>query len=126
MIIASNKKIQDNNIIVVLVQFRSYIYVSEGKFHPLIVPMSPVWTHIVLNYIGPLNGQGIRIYQNGLQTGYDDTLVPGSYSPGDGRVAVGRVYTDDNDQHGGVDVDELLFFNQALSDDQIWDVTNMY
>ena len=79
--------------------------------------------HVVLNYIGPNNGQGIRIYHDGLQVGSDDTKTDVTFSPGDGCVCVGTY--DDVSVYASVDVDELLFFNEALSDQQIMNIKNM-
>ena len=79
------------------------------------------WTHLVLNYIGPNNGQGIQIYFNGMQIGSDNTKSGTSYQPGDGRVILGRHHL----RYAGADVDELLFFNKTLSDQEIMDIKNM-
>ena len=87
---------------------------------------SQQWTHIVLNYIGPNNGQGIRIYEDGVQTASEDTKSGRTYSAGDGKVVVGRVYVDLNVQHGWINVDELLFFNQSLNDQQVWGIKNIF
>ena len=80
------------------------------------------WTHIVLNYIGPNNEEGIRIYENGIQTGSDDTQSAHAYQPGEGRVVIGRQYTDVDAAYASVDIDELLFFNETLSDQDIRDL----
>ena len=80
-----------------------------------------------MNYIGPNNGQGIRIYLDGVQAGSDDTRSDGTFSSrsgGDGRVVVGALYTYKAVFYASVDVDELLFFNQKLSDKQIMDIKN--
>ena len=83
------------------------------------------WTHITLNYIGPNNGQGIQIYHNGVQIGNDATKSGGTLSSGDGRVAVGRWRAFDDDWYGRVDVDEVLFFNQKLTAQEIQHISNM-
>ena len=83
-------------------------------------------THIVLNYIGPDNRQGIRIYEDGALTGSDVTKSDGTYSAGDGRVFVGRIYVDRDAHYGGVNVDELLFFNQSLNDQRVWGIKNIF
>ena len=57
------------------------------------------WIHMVLNYIGPENGQG----------------TPDPLHPGDGTVVAGKVLGD----YTSVAIDELLFFNIKLSDTQI-------
>ena len=81
----------------------------------------PYWEHVVLNYIGPDDDEGIQIYLNGMQYATDDTKETDNYSPGDGRVVVGRYYTNfyHEDEYEGVSVDELLFFNTKLDSDQI-------
>ena len=38
---------------------------------------------------------------------------------GDGKVIIGRYFTDEDDFYGSVEVDELFFFNTALSDSDI-------
>ena len=81
------------------------------------------WTHTVLNYIRPNNG--IRIYHDGDEKGSDDTKSGGTNPPGDGRVVVGRFYTDLDTSYGGVDVDELLFFNEMLSVQKIMNIRNI-
>ena len=80
----------------------------------------------MLNYIGPEDGEGIRIYIDGQPAGSSssyDPLEPMAPS-GDGRVIVGRYYTDDDSFYATVDVDELLFFNEALTDDQVTKIKN--
>ena len=82
------------------------------------------WTHIVLNFIGPDNGQGIRIYYDGEQTGSDNTKNVHAFQSGDSRVVVGRQFIDEDDHYASVDVDELILFNQALTDQNILDMNN--
>ena len=84
-----------------------------------------VWTNVVLNYLGPEDGEGIRIYYNGVQTGSDDTERLVNHPAGVGKVALGRLYTDKDGDYPGVDVDELMFFNEYLSNQQILDLSNM-
>ena len=83
------------------------------------------WTHIVLNYIGPQDGERIRVYYNGVQTGNDTTKDPFGFSPGHGRVVIGRFPTDFDGQNGGVNINELLFFNRRLSDQDVQAISNM-
>ena len=77
----------------------------------------------MLNYIGPSDGQGIRVYNDGAEVANVTTKVAGSDSPGDGRVVVGRLYTDRDMLYVSVQIDELAFFNKALSKT---DITAMY
>ena len=77
------------------------------------------WTHVVLNYIRPSDGQGIRVYYDGIEVKSDTTNDGGSRSAGDGRIVIGRKYTVFDRDYSGVQVDELLFFNGALSNKDI-------
>ena len=86
---------------------------------------SQQWTHIVLNYNGPDNGEGAEVYFNAVHNGRDDSKVSKTFSPGDGRVVVGRQRTDGDERYASVDVDELLFFNYKLSNLQITQINNM-
>ena len=86
---------------------------------------SQQWTHIVLNYIGPGNGEGAEVYFNAVHKGRDDSKVSKTFSPGDGRAVVGRQRTDGVGGYASVDVDELLFFNYKLSNAQIMKIKNI-
>ena len=83
------------------------------------------WTHFVLNYIGPNNGQGIRFYFDGAEVASDIIKWLKSKSAGDGRVVIGRQYIDVDDKYAGIDVDELLFFNETLSVQQMMVLKDM-
>ena len=77
------------------------------------------WFHVVYNYIGPEYGQGTRVY-------YDGRLVTGTTQKrvfdiieGDGRIAIGRLYTVSSERAGSHEVDELIMFNKVLTDEEI-------
>ena len=82
------------------------------------------WTHVVLHYVGPNNGQGISVYFNGVEVVSDTSRYAFPNSAGDGRLVLGRESTDIDNNYGSVDVDELFFFNQTLSDQNIQDMSN--
>ena len=90
---------------------RFQLNLLDGHFDVTISP-SADWNHVVLNYIGPENRQGIQVYLDGLLTGSDSNKTSGINSPGDGRVVVERSKTDRNGNYTFIDVDELLFFNE--------------
>ena len=46
------------------------------------------------NFIGPNDGQGITLYYDGAQVAGDTTKTAVTKSIGDGRIVVGRYYTD--------------------------------
>ena len=84
------------------------------------------WTYLVCNYLGPNNGEGIRMYMDGNQMEFgDSTKTPSSNSQGNGRVVLGRLYTNTNAHYGNADMDEILLFNQSLTDDQISQLSHM-
>ena len=47
-----------------------------------------------------------------------------SYSPGEGRIVVGRLYTDKDQNYTSVQVDELIYFNAALTTDDVRSIYN--
>ena len=79
--------------------------VANGYFFHLI-PLPSGWTHVVLNYIGPDNGQGIRIYYDGDETGSEVTLYSDSNVAGNGRIVIGRFETD---RYGSVQLNVLQY-----------------
>ena len=78
-------------------------------------PKHYVWIYIVLNYIGSNEAEGVRVYFDGreVRSGTIKTAIP--YSAEDGRIVVGREYTDIDDRYTSILVDELMYFNQSLS-----------
>ena len=95
------------------------MHLRDGDFYADVPPPSD-WAHIVLNYNDSSEGGGVGIYLD----------LPGStwiyLSPGEGRVVVGRAYTNLDVRYASVDIDELSFFNGKLNDEYIKDIFNMY
>ena len=79
---------------------------------------------MVLNYIGPNNGEGTAMYINGTEVKSVTTKYAVSSAAGDGRIVVGRVYTNLDQDYASVQVDELIYFNQALTDEEIHSIFN--
>ena len=77
------------------------------------------WNHITVNFLGPENGQGIRIYRNGLQDASDESTYPVTVATGDDITVVGRYYTNQDNYYATLEIDELAFFNAKLNEDQI-------
>ena len=82
------------------------------------------WTHVVLNYIGPNDGEGIRGYVNGVEVASDTTKTNASHSAGDGRIVVGRFKTDTDLSYASVHVDELIYFEASLTNDDVQSIYN--
>ena len=72
-----------------------------------------------MNYIGPNDGEGIRIFIDGTEVASDTDKNGGPNSAGDGRIVVGRHSTYKDDWYASMQIDELLFFNQALTEREI-------
>ena len=84
------------------------------------------WMHLVLNYIGPNSGEGIEAFKDGTFISSDQSAAPTTRAVGDGRVVVGRKYVYTNNYYSHVEMDELIFFNQALLEEEVRELYNMY
>ena len=72
---------------------------------------------MILNYIGPENGQGIWIYYNGVKLDGGITKYGPSgklVTPAEGTVVVGKF----ENKYASVVIDELLLFNAKLTTDE--------
>ena len=78
----------------------------------------------MVNYIGPNDGEGSRLWINGAEVANDTDRSGGSRPSGDGKIVVGRDYTNKDQKYGGVQVDEMIYFDQALNDDEVHSLYN--
>ena len=78
------------------------------------------WVHGVLNFLGPNDGEGIRIYENGKHVGNDTTvnLFKSPRNESNGQIVIGRLYAE-HLLEASVQVDELMFFNKSLTEAEI-------
>ena len=86
----------------------------------------PGWFHVTFNFLGMNDGQGINIYHNGILVGIDSSFAKRSKSKCTSirpRIVVGKFSTNPNFFHipinSTVHVDELKFFNGALTQAEI-------
>ena len=101
------------------------MHVKEKRFTDKFQIYAGVWDHFVINYIGKTHEEKIRIYKNGVLAGwYKANYFPQSYPRGGTRLVIGRSYTEQDGQYSSVDVDELLLFNQILTDSHIQHLAN--
>ena len=100
----------------------SFVFLPDGYFYSYYSPKPTGWFHVVLNYIVDV---GDAMYINGTEvmraTNWYDEY---NFSAGDGRIVVGKRQTDANQDFASVQVDELIFFNQALTDEEIKSIYN--
>ena len=101
--------------------FRVWVFLQDGIFQ--VYPHIPTdWTHIVVNYIGPDDGQGIRVYFDGIEMKSDTEKHGGPFSAGDGRIVVGRINTQIDNRYSTMQADELMFFNNILTTTDIREI----
>ena len=82
--------------------------------------------HLVLNFIGPNSGEGIQAFKDGTLISTHQSGVTTTLTMGTGRVVVGRKYTSTDSHYAHVEVDELIFFNEALMEQEVMELYNMY
>ena len=80
----------------------------------------------MLNYIGPNMGDGIQAFQDGAFISRHQSGAEGNHPVGDGQMVIGRRYPNRSQDYSHVEVDELIFFNQTLSNEEVRDLYNMY
>ena len=82
------------------------------------------WTHIVINYIGTNDGEGLKIYYNVAEAGSDTDKSPGSNSVAVGSIVVGSQVVNLDQEYASVQVYELVFFNRVLTIDELESIYN--
>ena len=101
----------------VLFTFSSYgIHISDGRFYTR-VNKTGDWFHVVLNFVWPRDG--IKIYHGGVEVKRDRSKAAGNFTNGDRRIVIGRRFSGSDERYASVQMDELLFFNEALTKTEI-------
>ena len=77
------------------------------------------WIHLALVYHVIIDDNGNRLglfatYVNGLVAQNDDTLNRSDSEHADGRIVLGRAFSEVDDFYTGMTVDDVAFFNNAL------------
>ena len=98
---------------------RFVVYLPEGRFFTEIDQAPTNWTHVVLNYLGPEEGMGTRIYLDGAYSAGDSSISREANSIGDSRLVIGRRYTALDRDYASAEVDEVLLFNAAVTEEEI-------
>ena len=80
----------------------------------------------MLNFIGPNVGEGIEAFKDGVLRARHRSGHSSTYTDGDGRVVVGRRYVSSSQNYAHVEVDEFIFFNQALLEEEVRELYNIY
>ena len=100
------------------------MFLTDVYFYETHPRPSSGWFHFILNYIGPDNGEAIWMYIDGSDVGNYTSKSGGPFSAGDSRIVVGKTYTRLNGQHTSVQLDELIFFNQTLTNTEVQSIYN--
>ena len=74
------------------------------------------WAHVVVNYV---NQQSIKGYLNGEFVVSSAQAGTREFSTGSRKIAVGRLHSGLDARYVSAQVDELLFFNKTLSEEEI-------
>ena len=102
-----------------LFYFRFNLLLLNGRYEATSDLEPSGWTHIVMNYMGPNDNEGTRVYYNGQELMIDVRSDDSGFSAGDGRIVIGRLLTSLDDFYRSIMVDELIFFNRPLSTSEI-------
>lgn len=98
---------------------RYEIHLLDGKFLASVNKYDH-WHHIVLSFVkGREDKDEIQIYNNAEKVATDKTKASGTNSKGNGRIIIGRHFSGLDGKYASVEMDELLFFNQALRETEI-------
>ena len=85
------------------------------------------WYHLVFNYIGTNNAEGIVIYHDGTEVGSSTQKTSYNNNAGQGVVIIGRYFAQALEQDfASVMVDELLLFNRKLTPEEVQILHNMH
>ena len=108
-------------------------YAVVGLHDVLLITGTPrmdgVWFHIILNFFGFNNTQGITVYHDGVQLNKtaERNSYSGNFYASDRRIVLGRIadeftygpHSDPYLYYSSVSIDELLFYNHILTDQKI-------
>ena len=75
------------------------------------------WVHLVLNFIGP--AEGFQVFKDGAHVPGLQTKRSYSRPSGAGRLVLGKQYPHKDGQYSSVDLDELIFFNRKLTEQEV-------
>ena len=77
------------------------------------------WFHIVFNFIGPNDGQGFTVYHDGELVQNASRKRPIRNFPRNSRIVIGRFWTASDQLYSSLHMDELMFFNQPMTKEQV-------
>ena len=93
--------------------------VRRAEFRRAILDFTPSrWFHVVFNYLGP--DDGYQVYHDGILVADRLGIIARpSVTAIDTKIVIGRRFTEVDDFYSSIQMDELLFFNYVLGDDDV-------
>ena len=82
-------------------------------------PVNYDWYHLAFVY----GDDSLLIYYNGNRVQVEETVQTGSYGNGDGKMVIGRQFTNRDEKYVSMHLDEVMMWNQSLDADEI---NNLY
>ena len=79
----------------------------------------------MLNFIGRNGGEGIEAFKDGARRQFSRYGATSTYTASEGRVVIGRRYVSRSQDYAQVELDELIFFNQALQGEEVRELYNL-
>ena len=95
--------------------FRFNVNLESGAYSVGNYAIGNIWTHVALNY----DGDGIKVYYDCDLIDSTTDKAPYNLSSGNGKTVIGKRFTNRDEDYSGFDIDELLLFNEKLTEDQI-------
>ena len=77
-----------------------------------------------MNYVGPMNDQGLAIFQDGALVAVQPNKGTQESTSGNGSLVLGKRYVDEDDKYVSIDLDELVFFNRKLTAPEVMTIYN--
>ena len=101
--------------------FRFYVTLEDSFFTLSIPKVDNQWIHLVMNYID----EGFEVYQDGGLVEAELNMGIIDATPGDGKLVLGKQYTDEDYKNVNMDLDELVFFNRKLTEQEVLKLYNV-
>ena len=88
---------------------------TSGHFSLYVSGIPSGWFHLAVSILGPSDGEGFRVYYDGVLKGSDSSRGGGTKSGNSGQLVLGRRLIDLNSYYASVTVDELTLWNRSLT-----------
>ena len=98
---------------------------TSGQFSLGVSGIPSGWFHLVVSIVGPSNGEGLRVYYNGVLKGSDSSKGGGTANGNSGQLVIGRRLVTVNGFFASVTVDELTLWSRSLTAAEITAIHQM-